>query len=1072
MRYNIVFKALALVLCAAMLLTAAACGLGIFAMNEAGLYRKSWQSAYDDYRHDILEHTANAIAARYAAMELGGMTERMVDDYYGYEWYLNQFRFGTMGYTLYDSKKNPLKTYAMTGHEPAERVILNTTQQEYPKVAAVMTRQERDAALGVTEPTSGSVYHSAQGSSNVYDAVPFEGAVVTMLTVSYGDASEGVGSPDGLGKIYHDHQGFVVFQSYEPNLLDMSRRSELQSISFENDTVGLLYQITDPQGVGLLYSDENGYVSFVSDTVSPDYVPRSTEPTMVPTEQDAVPEEQAETLLQFSVGAPIYSVPHEGAEELGTVTQEDLTAVWREMEVNGALWYFGEKGWVEAVVGEPDEETKPAAVEGEGITIYAAPHRDSAPVTTLDPGTEPEILRRVSVYEEEWALTAQGWFLLEPLGQPEDVQAAAIEETMVPAFQETMEPTEETIQETTAAYEETHVAVTEPEAVPAPYAEDSETATVDPDSTVELMRSLPENVKFQEYYDGEQGMDMVMAYTLEEAPAYTVVFDLGENALNGDYGWHLLGLASNFQEYLVPGLIGSVILFAIFLVYLCCAAGHKPGTAEIRAGGLNRFPLDGWFIAVCIGLTGAAIMGVEGTEYLMRGSMEVGIAYAVAVSYAAALLIVAFFFACAAQFKTPGGYWWKYSLCGLCWKLFVICLAWCLRAGKVLWNWFVKFCKWFARTLDERMVPWGKRCCKGVWKVACVLWAMLLKWAQALLRQLGKGWKWLEAAMLRFIALLPMTWQWLLTGFGIIILLALTIDTPAAIWGICLTIAIVLYGTHAFGTLLEGVKRMNKGDLDDKVEDKLLVGSFKEFAGELNGLAGVAVVAAQKQLKSERMKTELITNVSHDIKTPLTSIINYVDLLEKPHTQEEQEVYLEVLSRQSQRLKKLIEDLMEMSKASTGNMSVDIQTVDAVEAVNQALGEFADKLDKAQLIPVFRQPEDKVEMLADGRLVWRVMSNLLGNAVKYALPGTRIYLDLNRVGDKVILSLKNISREELNVNADELLERFVRGDASRNTEGSGLGLNIAQSLMELQKGQLQLLVDGDLFKVTLIFPAA
>ena len=195
-----------------------------------------------------------------------------------------------------------------------------------------------------------------------------------------------------------------------------------------------------------------------------------------------------------------------------------------------------------------------------------------------------------------------------------------------------------------------------------------------------------------------------------------------------------------------------------------------------------------------------------------------------------------------------------------------------------------------------------------------------------------------------------------------------------------------------------------------------------------------------------------------------------MDLLQKPHSEEEQEQYLEVLDRQSQRLKKLIEDLMEMSKASTGNLAVDITVINAGEAINQALGEFADKLEKAQLTPVFRQPDDPIEMMADGRLVWRVMSNILGNAVKYALPGTRLYLDLAEVDGKVIISMKNISREELNVSADELLERFVRGDASRNPEGSGLGLNIAQSLMEIQKGQLQLLVDGALFKVTLIFP--
>ena len=265
---------------------------------------------------------------------------------------------------------------------------------------------------------------------------------------------------------------------------------------------------------------------------------------------------------------------------------------------------------------------------------------------------------------------------------------------------------------------------------------------------------------------------------------------------------------------------------------------------------------------------------------------------------------------------------------------------------------------------------------------------------------------------------------------------------------------------------------MGKGDLDTKVDDKYLTGAFKSFAGDLNDLAGVAVVAAQKQLKSERMKTELITNVSHDIKTPLTSIINYVDLLQKPHTPEEEKTYLEVLNRQSQRLKKLIEDLMEMSKASTGNLTADITKLDAVESVNQALGEFADKLEKAQLTPVFRHPEESVAMMADGRLAWRVLSNLLSNTVKYALPGTRVYIDVMALEGKVIISLKNISRDELNVDADELMERFVRGDDSRNTEGSGLGLNIAKTLMELQKGQLQLLVDGDLFKVTLIFPGA
>jgi len=284
--------------------------------------------------------------------------------------------------------------------------------------------------------------------------------------------------------------------------------------------------------------------------------------------------------------------------------------------------------------------------------------------------------------------------------------------------------------------------------------------------------------------------------------------------------------------------------------------------------------------------------------------------------------------------------------------------------------------------------------------------------------------------------------------------------------------AVVLYASNSFGILHSGAKRMRGGDLESKIDNKYLVGCFREFAQELNGLADVAMVAAQKQLKSERMKTELITNVSHDIKTPLTSIINYVDLLERPHTPEDEKAYLEVLSRQSQRLKKLIDDLIEMSKASTGNIQAEITRIDAVEAVNQALGEFSDKLTAAGLTPVFHQGEEQVYVQADGRLLWRAMSNILRNAVKYALPGTRLYVDIAAANRQVLISFKNISGAQLNISADELMERFIRGDASRNTEGSGLGLNIAKSLMEIQNGQLQLLVDGDLFKVTLVFREA
>jgi len=285
-------------------------------------------------------------------------------------------------------------------------------------------------------------------------------------------------------------------------------------------------------------------------------------------------------------------------------------------------------------------------------------------------------------------------------------------------------------------------------------------------------------------------------------------------------------------------------------------------------------------------------------------------------------------------------------------------------------------------------------------------------------------------------------------------------------------VALVCYGAWCFGVLLKGAKHMAQGSLNHQIDTRYLYGCFKDYAAHLNSLAGAAQLAAQRQMKSERMRTELITNVSHDIKTPLTSIINYVDLMKKPHSEEEGVAYLDVLDRQSQRLKKLITDLMDMSKASSGNMSVELTQVDVVEAVNQALGEFGDKLAQVNLTPVFRHPDLPVTMRADGKLVWRVMSNILNNAVKYAMPHTRLYVDLMVLQGNAVIAVKNISRDQLNVNADELMERFVRGDTSRNTEGSGLGLNIAKSLVEIQSGQMHLMVDGDLFKVTLIFPCA
>lgn len=537
--------------------------------------------------------------------------------------------------------------------------------------------------------------------------------------------------------------------------------------------------------------------------------------------------------------------------------------------------------------------------------------------------------------------------------------------------------------------------------------------------------------------------DICYLYKIREVSLkenYTVVFRV---SLESDSGystekrlWEFEDIIWRHQTQVVALLGGSLVLFGLLAVYLCCAAGHKPGQEEIRPSGLNCVPLD-LYLGVWAALALVyAYVGLEGSRYLLRQSNSMVFAYYGYGGYLVCLVFVGFCFACAAQFKTPNFYWWRHSVTGLCWRIAV----WC-------WRLFWKCLGWAYRIL---------------WSAAIAV----LLWMKKVLKKIG-----------RFLAkayrLLPLTWQWLLGGLlvgGCTFPGLITDSSFLLVVSFAIAIAVVIYGANAFGTLLEAAKRMRSGDLDVKVDDRLMLGSFQDLAEELNGLNGVVQLAAQKQMKSERMRTELITNVTHDIKTPLTSIINYVDLLQKPHTEDEEASYLEVLSRQSGRMKKLIDDLIELSKASTGNIPVDLARIDAVEAVNQALGEFTDKLTAAELIPMFRPPEETLYIRADGRLVWRAMSNLLSNAVKYAQPGTRLYIDMVALDGKVCISFKNISRAQLNVSADELMERFVRGEASRNQEGSGLGLNIAKSVMELQHGALELLVDGDLFKATLIFP--
>ncbi|SCJ52532.1 Sensor histidine kinase YycG [uncultured Flavonifractor sp.] len=270
-----------------------------------------------------------------------------------------------------------------------------------------------------------------------------------------------------------------------------------------------------------------------------------------------------------------------------------------------------------------------------------------------------------------------------------------------------------------------------------------------------------------------------------------------------------------------------------------------------------------------------------------------------------------------------------------------------------------------------------------------------------------------------------------------------------------------------------GTAEIVGGNPETKIDTTGMYQDLREHAEQLNDLGAAVSAAVDQRMQSERFKAELITNVSHDLKTPLTSIINYVDLLKKePLDNPKALEYLEVLDRKSQRLKKLTEDLVEASKASTGSLPVSLERLGIVQFVDQALGEYEERFQACHLTAVPTLPQDELFIWADGRHLWRVIDNLFSNCCKYALEGTRIYLDVTRWEGMVTLSVKNISRQQLNIPPERLMERFVRGEESRTTEGSGLGLSIARSLTELQGGTFRLDIDGDLFKAAVSFPEA
>ena len=473
-----------------------------------------------------------------------------------------------------------------------------------------------------------------------------------------------------------------------------------------------------------------------------------------------------------------------------------------------------------------------------------------------------------------------------------------------------------------------------------------------------------------------------------------------------------------------PVLLGVCMLLLIAVVsFLLCQAGRRPGKEGVTLRWIDRIPLD-LILAATIGVILVASAMVSEIIYVIFYNRRYGANFETTLSLAGttvifvsgAMLLITFFCTMATRIKA-GNFWQNFLV--------------------------VRLLLWILRLLKRGAIAVGR-------------------WLRDALRAMSLA----PRATLAFLA--AMFVELVL----MVIFLTSWDHTIPFLLLLCYNLAIlflVVIGARQMLALRDAGSKLAAGDLSFQLDTEKLYWDFKRHGDNLNAIAEGMNKAVEQRMKSERLKTELITNVSHDIKTPLTSIVNYVDLLQKPHSSEEEAHYLEVLDRQAKRLKKLTEDLVEASKASTGNMQVSLAPTSVAELVSQAVEEYRGRLE-AEKLEAVTSLEPGLTVMADGRLLWRVLDNLLGNVVKYALPGTRVYVTAFRRGELVVIAVKNISRDALNIDADELMERFVRGDAARHSEGSGLGLNIAKSLTQLQHGEFRLTVDGDLFKAEIVLP--
>ena len=480
--------------------------------------------------------------------------------------------------------------------------------------------------------------------------------------------------------------------------------------------------------------------------------------------------------------------------------------------------------------------------------------------------------------------------------------------------------------------------------------------------------------------------------------------------------------AENYETYsklMFPMLAGAIfgsVLWLVGMVWLTVTAGRKPEDEEIYLNGFDR-----WYTEIAAG----AVIGIWLAGMIISGTLiansSLGYSHAVVTVIVTCLIC--------------GTYTMAWFLIGY------LSLVRRIKAG-TLWK----------NSLIRTVLKWiGK--CSG----------KLADFARAFSRNTAEKIKVLLVGG-AFLFLQFLIIGCIFSGAGVFLLALMAVDVAAMIFAI--------RKADGLDLIMDGLKKISDGELQYKIKTDTLTGKQKVMAEYINNIGSGLDAAVENSLKKERMQTELITNVSHDLKTPLTSIINYVDLMKRENpTDPKIQKYLRILDEKSQRLKVLTEDVVEASKASTGNIKLEMNDIDFVEMVQQVIGEFEEKFQEKNLTMMVHFTDEPSIIYADGQRMWRVLENVFGNVVKYAMEGTRVYAEISNRNKKVTFSLKNISAQPLNISADELTERFIRGDVARNTEGSGLGLSIAKSLTELQGGEFKLYLDGDLFKVMITFAA-